>query len=413
MPKTIHRALPDRTVFHRGAPVFAGLAAAAAVLLAACGGGGSGEPAEVAGQKAEAAQAGLQIAFAVPLDQAVFDLGASVPVSLALQSGTGALPDGLAVDFSAASGSFIPLAASLLGGEAVTAFTPTAAGRQTLTASVASGTLGGGNAATASRTLYVRPAPAPMEILVPAYFYPSAGSPWDALAAGTQAYPSVSVTAILNPNNGVFTRANPEFTAAARSFVHSGGKLLGYVYTGYGSRSISKVKGNIDKYLSLYGTGLVSGFFIDEMSSAPGRLAYYRQLFDYIKSKGATLRVVGNPGTVPDAAYAAVADTLVTFENRQASFADYDPRATGGWLYQLANSRQNALVHDAANCAAMQASVRAAATARMNSGVIYVTDDTFDPDTQEDNPWDTLPAYWTQLLGTVDAVNRGATLPTC
>lgn len=411
MPKTIHGASLGRTLFRWSAPALAGLMSAA--LLSACGGGGGGsgsEPAEVAGQKAEAAAAGAQVAFDTPPDQAVFDLGATVPVSLTLQSGTATLADGLPIDFSATSGSFIPLAASLLSSQAVTAFTPTATGRQTLAASVA---LSGGGAATASRTLYVRPPPAPMEILVPAYFYPSAGSPWDAMAAGAQAYPSVSVTAILNPNNGVFTRANPEFTAAARSFVQSGGKLLGYVYTSYGSRSISKVKGNIDKYLSLYGTGVVSGFFIDEMSSAPGRLAYYRQLFDYIKSKGTTLRVVGNPGTVPDAAYAAVADTLVTFENRQASFADYDPRATGGWLYQLANSRQNALVHDAANCAAMQASVRAAATARVNSGVIYVTDDTFDPDTQEGNPWDTLPAYWTQLLGTVDAVNRGATPPNC
>jgi len=411
MPKTIHGASLGRTLFRWSAPALAGLMSAA--LLSACGGGGGGsgsEPAEVAGQKAEAAAAGAQVAFDTPPDQAVFDLGATVPVSLTLQSGAAILADGLPIDFSATSGSFIPLAVSLLGSQAATAFTPTATGRQTLTASVA---LNGGGTATSSRTLYVRPPPAPMEILVPAYFYPSAGSPWDAMAAGAQAYPSVSVTAILNPNNGVFTRANPEFTAAARSFVQSGGKLLGYVYTSYGSRSIIKVKGNIDKYLSLYGTGVVSGFFIDEMSSAPGRLAYYRQLFDYIKSKGATLRVVGNPGTVPDAAYAAVADTLVTFENRQASFADYDPRATGGWLYQLANSRQNALVHDAANCAAMQASVRAAATARMNSGVIYVTDDTFDPDTQEGNPWDTLPAYWTQLLGTVDAVNRGATPPNC
>ncbi|WCM89407.1 spherulation-specific family 4 protein [Acidovorax sp. NCPPB 3576] len=405
MPNAIHRALPDRAPLRRGIWPVCGLLAG---LLTACGGGGN-EAAEVSSQKAEAVKAGAQAAFAAPPEQDVFDLGASVPVSLTLQAGTGAIPDGMAVDFSATSGSFAPPVAALQGGGAGTTFTPTGLGRQTLSASVP---LSDG-AVTASRTLYVRPAAAPMEVLVPAYFYPSEGSPWDAMTAGAAAYPSVTVTAILNPNNGVFTRANPEFTTAATAFVRAGGKLLGYVYTGYGSRSISKVKGNIDKYLSLYGTGLVSGLFIDEMSSAPGRITYYRQLFDYIKSKGATLRVVGNPGTVPNAAYAAVADTLVTFENRNAAFADYDPRASGGWLYQMANTRQNALVHDAADCAAMQAAVRSAATARVNSGVVYVTDDTFDPDTQEGNPWDTLPPYWTRLLGTVDSVNRGATLPTC
>ncbi|GKS90147.1 spherulation-specific family 4 protein [Acidovorax sp. SUPP2539] len=406
MPNAIHRALPSRAALRLAFWTVSGLLAAG---LAGCGGGGS-EPAETSAQKAEAATAGAQAAFAAPLDQDVFDAGASVPVSLTVQAGVAsAITDGVSVDFSATSGSFAPPVAALRGGEAGTTFTPAGLGRQTLTASVASS----GGAVTASRILYVRPAAAPMEVLVPAYFYPSAGSPWDAMTAGASAYPSVSVTAILNPSNGVFTRANPEFTAAATAFVQAGGKLLGYVYTGYGSRSISKVKGNIDKYLSLYGTGLVSGFFIDEMSSAPGRINYYRQLFDYIKSKGASLRVVGNPGTVPNAAYAAVADTLVTFENRNAAFADYDPRASGGWLYQMANTRQNALVHDAADCVAMQGAVRAAATARVNSGVIYVTDDTFNPDTQEGNPWDTLPAYWTRLLGTVDSVNRGATLPTC
>ena len=43
----------------------------------------------------------------------------------------------------------------------------------------------------------------------------------------------------------------------------------------------------------------------------------------------------------------------------------------------------------------------------MNTGMIYVTNMT------SGAPWSALPAYWTQLLGTVDAINRRRPLPLC
>ncbi|MDA8519539.1 spherulation-specific family 4 protein [Acidovorax sp. NCPPB 4044] len=380
-------------------------------LLAGCGGGGSGSTDAGGAAKAAAdapAAAAPALAFTAPAEGDVFDLGTALPVSVAVPS----LSDGAAVVFSAGSGSFVPAAATVEGGTASATFTATTPGPQALAASVSVQGVAD-VAASASRTLYARPAPAPLEVLVPAYFYPSSDSPWGALSAGTRAYPSVAVTAVLNPNNGVFTRANPEFTAAATTFVQSGGKLLGYVYTRYGSRSASTVKRNIDSYLSLYGRGLIGGIFIDEMSTEAKRLAYYRDLYDYIKGKDASLRVVGNPGTLSNAAYLDAADTLVNFENRAKEFAGYDPRASGGWLYRTANTRQSALLHNAPDCATMQQAVRTAATARYNTGSLYVTDDSFNPDTGEGDPWDTLPGYWLRFLGTVDAVNRGADLPAC
>ncbi|CAM3659061.1 spherulation-specific family 4 protein [Paracidovorax anthurii] len=382
-----------------------------ACLLSACGGSSDSDTAssQSAQAQASASAPAVALAFTAPGDGDVFNTGTSVAVGVQALVGGQAAPDGTAVVFTAASGSFAPNSAATLGGAASTTLATAATGPLALNASA---TLGG-QTASASRTVYVRPTPSPLEVLVPAYFYPSAGSPWDALTAGTSAYPSVAVTAILNPSNGVFTKANPEFTAAATAFVQAGGKLLGYVYTSYGSRSASKVKGNIDKYLSLYGQGLISGIFIDEMSTETRRLAYYRDLFNYIKGKDASLRVVGNPGTMPNAAYADIADTFVTFENQSEQFAGYDPRASGGWLYRLSNTHQSALLHNTAGCAAMQQAVLTAATARYNTGPLYVTDDSFNLETQEGNPWDTLPSYWTRFLGTVDAVNRGATLPAC
>ncbi|XDF36454.1 spherulation-specific family 4 protein [Paracidovorax avenae] len=390
---------------------------AAAGWLSGCGGGGG--PAEGTGTAATAqatqdakasAQPAAALAFTAPGDGAdVFDVGTAVGVAVEAPGAE----DGATVVFSAGTAAILPVAAPVRAGTASASFTASVPGPQVISATLASASGAATAPSFASRTLYARPAPAPLEVLVPAYFYPSEGSPWEALSAGARAYPDVAVTAILNPDNGVFKRANPEFTAAAGTFVQSGGRLLGYVYTRYGARSASTVKRNIDSYLQLYGRGLISGFFIDEMSTSPKRLAYYLDLYTYIKGRDAGLRVVGNPGTQTTSGYLAAADTLVNFENRSPAFASYDPRADGGWLYQVANTRQAALLHDAPDCAAMQQAVRTAAAPRSNAGMLYVTDDQFNPDTGEGNPWDTLPGYWLRFLGTVDAVNRGASLPSC
>ncbi|MGY8560338.1 spherulation-specific family 4 protein [Paracidovorax citrulli] len=386
---------------------------AAAGLLGACGGGGG--PADGTGTAATSRTAqdarasalpAAALAFTAPGDGAdVIDVGTAIGVAVEAPGAE----DGATVVFSAGTAAILPAAAPVRAGTASASFTASVPGPQVISATLASAS----GAASASRTVYARPAPAPLEVLVPAYFYPSEGSPWDALSAGARAYPGVAVTAILNPDNGVFKSANPEFTAAAGTFVQSGGRLLGYVYTRYGARSASMVKRNIDSYLQLYGRGLISGFFIDEMSTSPKRLAYYLDLYTYIKARDPGLRVVGNPGTQTTSGYLAAADTLVNFENRSPAFASYDPRADGGWLYQVANTRQAVLLHDAPGCAAMQQAVRAAATPRSNAGMLYVTDDQFNPDTGEGNLWDALPGYWLRFLGTVDAVNRGASLPSC
>ena len=72
------------------------------------------------------------------------------------------------------------------------------------------------------------------------------------------------------------------------------------------------MKANIDAYFALYGRNAISGVFLDEMSSDAAKLSGYREIYAYIKAKGADLRVIGNPGMVPNTAdYATVADVLV------------------------------------------------------------------------------------------------------
>ena len=160
------------------------------------------------------------------------------------------------------------------------------------------------------------------------------------------------------------------------------------------------------------GRGLIRGIFLDEMASDASRLAFYQEIHAHIKGRDATLRVVGNPGQIPAAGYAAVADALVTFEDTGAVYASYDPRTAAPWLYALPNRTQAMLVHGVATCAAMQAALVNARSARYNAGLVYATDDVFSA-TPVRNPWDTLPGYFDTLLQTVQALNAAAALPAC
>ncbi len=377
---------------------------ALAALVAACGGGGGGS-----GTPAPAPV--VTVTIGAPGDQAIFEMGGPVSVN-ARVTVDGAVPaDGTTVRFAASSGSFAPASPTTQAGVATASFSAAAPGRQELTASVQIG----GQTANAVRVVYLRPVPAPLELLVPAYFSPTTTGHWDTLVAGTAAHPAVAVTAIMNPDNGIFTAASADYTRVLTQFSAAGGRTVGYIYTGYGtgSRSMASIKANIDSYLALYGRALIGGFFLDEMASAANRLDFYREIYGYIKAKDAGLRVIGNPGTFPDPGYAAVADILVTFENSSAAYADYDPRNGQAWLYQYANSRESALVYSAPTCAAMQTAVRAAATARFNAGPLYVTDLQYNAVTGAGNPWAALPSYWMQMLDTVAAANRGGAAPGC
>lgn len=372
-----------------------------AIWLSACGGG----------TETPAPTLGISLTAPSQANQ-VFTIQAPLTVSARVTVDSASAPDGTAVNFSTPSGSFAPASALTRSGTASSMLTGTLAGKQTLTAT----TTLSGVTASATQTLYLRPTPAPLEVLVPAYFYPSAdGSDWERLSTGALAHPGLKLTAILNPANGIFSSTEPRYLQAAQDFTAAGGRVLGYVYTRYGTgaRSVSDVKANIDRYLDLYGRGLISGIFLDEMAANAASLGFYQEIYTYIKSRDASLRVLGNPGTVPAEGYAGVADAIVTFEGTDTGYTSYDPRQTGDWLYARANSTQAMLVHNAMTCQAMQGAVTTAATPLANAGLVYATDRVFDYATRTGNPWATLPSYWTQLLATVAAVNRGQALPAC
>src|SRR5881396_261353 len=204
-------------------------------------------------------------------------------------------------------------------------------------------------------------------VLVPAYFYPAPGSAWDSLNRAAQRVPLV---AIMNPNNGPSTSPNADYSRAVTPLRNAGGLVIGYVYSSYTMRAIAEVKTDIDRYHSFY---TIDGIFVDEMTndSDAAHLAYYEELYRYIKIKRPSYLVVGNPGINTSANYLLrpAADALVTFESN-AGYAQYvaDP-----WTQTQPAIAFSHLCYAVPTAATMTNYVQLGVT--RNAGYIFVTDD--------------------------------------
>lgn len=336
-------------------------------------------------------------------------------------------PDGTVATFSvnpSAAGTLAPVAPSATAGTASTTLTVSSL-PATATFQVTATATSSANTATDRLTYYVRSKHEPMQVLVPAYFTAAGtSSPWITLTSGAASYPEVPIAVVASSSGGILTSASKEdtdLTKAIKAFKAVPGTnnmVLGYVATASttGIRSVADIKTTVDSYVRLY-PGQLDGFFVDSMSTDSTRLAYFQEIYSYIKglTSGMSAKatapskplVIGNPGTYPVTAYAAVADTLVTYAGNAAAYQNVDPQPSSTWVYAKANTAQAMLVHSASTCTEMQAAVKNANRPRLNTGMVYATNLAIGA------PWSALPTYWPQLLGTVDALNKQRTLPLC
>ncbi|MGE8489413.1 MAG: spherulation-specific family 4 protein, partial [Paraburkholderia nemoris] len=131
-------------------------------------------------------------------------------------------------------------------------------------------------------------------LVVPSYFNATSSvANWNSLVTSARKVPT---TAILNPNSGPGTKEDPNYAAATAKLRAAGGKVLGYISTSYGKRSLSAVVTDINAYVAMY---KVDGFFIDEMTSDSqmSHIQFYQSIYNYIKGLNATYSVTANPGT--------------------------------------------------------------------------------------------------------------------
>ncbi|RZI95360.1 MAG: hypothetical protein EOP39_29695, partial [Rubrivivax sp.] len=210
-----------------------------------------------------------------------------------------------------------------------------------------------------------------IEIIVPAYFYPSwmpSLNEWHQLTWAAQQ--GADVTAIMNPGNGPGAASNSDYVTSVNAFRAAGGKVIGYVYTCYGvnhctsevppTRSTSEVLADAQKYANWYG---VDGVFLDEVATQPSALPFYQTVSDSLRAAHPDWRIVGNPGVAPSAGYLPLANTMMSFEGSYASFIN------GPFLAGLTNAASTgAIVHSVGTVTQMQevmALARASAAKRV------------------------------------------------
>lgn len=211
-------------------------------------------------------------------------------------------------------------------------------------------------------------------VAVPTYF--TSSTTWARLRS---AAPAVGMV-VINPSNGAGSSKQQTYVSRVSQAHASGIKVLGYVYSGYATRSTRTLRTQIENYFKWYS---VDGIFVDEVSTSCADLAYYQTLADAVKSRSGA-RFVLNPGTNTAECFVNVADVIVNFEDTYANYVNWQP---SGWA---GNYPANRFWHLVYNTARGSLSAALALSQQRRAGFVYVTSDT------TPNPWDTLPAadYW-------------------
>ncbi len=235
-----------------------------------------------------------------------------------------------------------------------------------------------------------------LRLLVPAYQYPTEGTLWSEL---TEAAARVSVTAILNPDNGPGAVVDPDYVAVVNALRAAGGRVIGYVFTQYTARDTGLVLADARRYASLYA---IDGIFVDEMTDDAGapHVGYYADLAAALRAFRPEWSVTGNPGTLCAPEYVTVAglDRILTFEDG-AGYLGWEPDP---WMLAQPPGRFASLLHSSGSVA-MRAALAHAAD--RNVGAIYVTDDVLP------NPWDALPSYWEEEVAVIETTHVAGVEP--
>jgi hypothetical protein len=267
----------------------------------------------------------------------------------------------------------------------------------------------------------VDPPPSPsdasgaQQLAVPAYINPAAGAAsWAQL--GGSGSGSVGII-VANVDNGPGAAANGAWTGMIHGALATGGRVLGYVDTGYlGSPTfldpnglptrsgsygpqawLAQIEADIAAWYRFYGSDL-GGIFLDQSTSTCGPdtgsnqyAEEYEAIRDDLQSAHPGAITALNPGTVVPRCYADAADVLVTFEGSYASYAGtaggrgprYEPLR-----WKAAPDQIWHIVYGAASTEEMSHAM--ALSRRRKAGYVYVTDAGLP------NPFGSLPPadYW-------------------
>ena len=203
-------------------------------------------------------------------------------------------------------------------------------------------------------------------IIIPVYFYDL--DKWGKISS----YSNEIV--IVNPSNGPGSVKDGNYEYFIENLVDSNNTPIGYIYTKWGNRNLEYVKDDIDKWLNFYPK--IKGFFVDEVNGSFDKLNYYKNLKNYISSKGSYF-IFLNPGIIPHKDYYDLADGVVVFEGDVKKLTDNVCK----------NSFKSAIIVYGASINEMKKIIN-----NYNCKYFYITDDTLP------SPYDTLPSYFDEEI---------------
>lgn len=228
---------------------------------------------------------------------------------------------------------------------------------------------------------------------VPAYQDP--GSPqWTNWAApGAKA---VGIM-IVNLNNGDDEAYYPSIDRAIRATRKQGTFVIGYTYTGYGTRDPKVVRRKID---AVYRNYLVDGMFFDEVPTdcnasnpfLPTQFLYYEALTNYSREKAGARITVLNPGTYSASdCWMGITNILMNWEgqglkNYRDNYVDF------AWVHQYPPDRFWHIVYGMGKD---QLQTALDLAKQRNAGWVYLTGEIA-------NPYDSPPRYWADEAAAVE-----------
>lgn len=231
-------------------------------------------------------------------------------------------------------------------------------------------------------------------LAVPSYQNPGS-STWSSWLAPGSAAVGLMIVDISNGDDPTYY---PAVDAAIQATRKQGIFVLGYTYTGYGTRDPALVRAAVSSVYQNYG---VDGIFFDEApvncndanTYAGTQFVYYEELTNYVRQTQAGARItVLNPGTTsPNDCWMSITNILANWENSgglsayQTSYTDY------AWIHQYPPDRFWHIV-----LGVTQAQLPTALTLAQsrNAGWVYISDSAY-------NAYNQIPVYWSTEAGSV------------
>jgi hypothetical protein len=235
-------------------------------------------------------------------------------------------------------------------------------------------------------------------VYVPLYEYPyleDQGSMWEGVVRAKASHPAVPFVVTINPWSGPGIWQDPAYIEGTSQLRKAGIEyVLGYVSTGYARQdsgySMAELKAQIDRYREWYPD--VNGIMLDEVNSGGSQVSFYRELVSYARAKGMEY-VLANPGTNVNEKYVGMFDSMMIFEGKklptvaqlQANtfYPKYPPE-----YFSFAARDIPSLDPDYVD------------EIKDYVGIFYITDSV--ETAGDDNPYDALPSYFSDLLALLD-----------